>query len=440
MPDELKTLNENLIKHQEMMKKNLVDLQTEINGKFEALSSEEKSKHEAIVADMTKNMDKIQEIATRLESEEKARKDIEIAVARTPEIVDGKRVIIDTPEMKKLFRKAVVTEAMTSQSMEDKEATMIELAKHYMPHLSADDIVAHVKAMYVGSDPDGGYLCPAELSAKIIERMFESSDVRAIASVMSTMKESIKFPIDDGELDAGWVEELSTRTETSTPEIGVLEIPTHEIYAYPSLTSKVVQDASMNLEAWIARKVGDKFARVSNNAFVNGTGAGQPKGFLAYDAWADKDTYERNKLATISTTGATIASDDLLDLQALLPEFFMKNASFAMNRRIFFDIAKLKGTDGHYLLDPKLLFDGTKRPQFLGSQVAFMQDMIKTQTSGGKAIVYGDFREGYQIVDRLGINLIRDNLTKKGWLRLYFTMRLGGAVMNSDALKVLKIK
>lgn len=441
MPEEIKRLEENLSKYQEAFKKNLEVLQKEASDKFESLSADDKAKHEKIASDMEKNLIKIQEISEKLESESKARKELELALSRMPERIDGKKEIVGDPELKQLFLNAVKTQAQIPQSQEHKEATMLELMKNFLPHIPEDQARAHVKAMYVGSDPDGGYLCPVELTSKIVTRMFETSPVRGIASTMNTIREGVKIPLDDGDLGAGWVNELSTRAETDTPQISEVEIPTHEMYAYPKLSLKFIEDATSNIEQWIARKVGDKFGRVSNTAFVTGNGIDKPKGFLAYDAWADADTYERGKLCTIETAGANITAEDLLDLQAYLKEGYIPRARWAMARRIFIDICKLRTAEdeGDFLINPRLLFEGAV-PQILGSGVTFMEDMPKTQASAGKAVVYGSFSDGYQIVDRLGISLIRDNITSKGWLKLYFRARVGGAVIDFDALKVLKIQ
>ena len=76
----------------------------------------------------------------------------------------------------------------------------------------------------------------------------------------------------------------------------------------------------------------------------------------------------------------------------------------------------------------------------LGDPVVEMPDMPDTQTAGTKVIVYGDMREGYQIVDRLGLTVIRDEITTKGAVKFWFRKRTGGDVLQPEALKVLKIK
>jgi HK97 family phage major capsid protein len=58
--------------------------------------------------------------------------------------------------------------------------------------------------------------------------------------------------------------------------------------------------------------------------------------------------------------------------------------------------------------------------------------------SGSFSIVFGNFKMGYLIVDRIGTRVIRDPFSNKPYIGFYTTKRLGGTVTNSEALKVLK--
>ena len=53
-----------------------------------------------------------------------------------------------------------------------------------------------------------------------------------------------------------------------------------------------------------------------------------------------------------------------------------------------------------------------------------------------KSIIFGDFSY-YQIVDRIGIRILRDPFTSKPYIRFYTTKRVGGDVVNPDAFKGL---
>jgi HK97 family phage major capsid protein len=57
---------------------------------------------------------------------------------------------------------------------------------------------------------------------------------------------------------------------------------------------------------------------------------------------------------------------------------------------------------------------------------------------GASAIALGDFRAGYKIVDRNQISIMRDPYTDKPFVKFYAVKRVGGDVVNPDAIKIAK--
>ena len=66
-----------------------------------------------------------------------------------------------------------------------------------------------------------------------------------------------------------------------------------------------------------------------------------------------------------------------------------------------------------------------------------MQD-LPAIAAGSLSIAFGDFNAGYQIVDRQGIRILRDSFTAKPYVKFYTTKRVGGDVVNFEAIKLLK--
>ena len=442
MPEEIKNIQNQMNEVKELIIQKTTELQNEGKTTKEQ-SAQTKAKIEKMTSDLDVTLGKFEELASKLKEEEKARKDLELAFAKRNErVADGEKAkIIGDAELKNVFRNVMLSSDKIPVNSEIREKTMMEVAEAYLPHLPKDELKAHVKSMMVGSNQDGGYWCPVEMMSKIIERMYETSPMRTIANVVSTLRERVVFPTDDDAMGFAWAGELDKRNKTATPKIGEIEIPTHEGYAYVDLTLQVLEDSTQNLESWLARKAGRRFGRGENHSFINGNGVKKPEGILSYSEWATPGAYEAGKLETRQTAGSgAISADDLIDLQAMLMDDFIPGASWVMARQIFAEICKLKATgSGEYLINPRLLFEGYT-PKILGSQVVFMQDMPKTLTTNAKAVGYGDFKEGYTIVDRLGISMIKDVVTNPGFVHLYFRKRVGGKVVNFDAIKLLKIK
>lgn len=298
------------------------------------------------------------------------------------------------------------------------------------------------KTMSVGSDPNGGYLVTPDTSGRIISKIFETSNVRAIASVQAIGTDALEGRVDRDEADCGWVGEQQARPATGTPEIGKWRIPVHEMYAMPEATVKLLEDASINVEAWLATKVAEKFTRTENSAFVNGNGTNKPKGFLSYTTAATPDSTRAWQVMEHIATGtsggfgtAPNGTEKLVDLVHALKAAYRNNARFVLNRRTLGEVRKLKDADGNFLWLPSMTESTPSK--LLGYDYSELEDMPDI-AANTLSIGFGDFREGYQIVDRLGIRVIRDELTNKPFIRFYTVRRVGGDVVNFDAIKFLK--
>lgn len=295
-----------------------------------------------------------------------------------------------------------------------------------------------IKAMSTDVNPDGGYLVRPELSQTIVSRIFETSPLRQVANVERTSAKSIDILIDDNEAAASWVGEGASVGETDTPELGQKVIAAHTIKADPRMTTEMIEDAYLDVEAWLSGKVADKFARKQNTAFVNGTGVNQPRGFLTYTAQAVSGTYERGKINQVNMgSAAALNADGLIEVQNALKEGYQAGAVWGMKRTTFGAALQLKGAD-NYFFSPVLLANGQATMQLLGKPVIFMDDMPAV-AANALSVVYADFSVAYTIVDRVGLQVLRDPYTNKGFVTYYTTQRVGGDVTNFDGIAIGKV-
>ena len=204
------------------------------------------------------------------------------------------------------------------------------------------------------------------------------------------------------------------------------------------MTTEMIEDAYLDVEGWLAGKVADKFARTQNTAFVSGTGVGQPRGFLTYAAWSAAGVYERDKIEQVNMgSAAALNADGLIELQNALKEGYQGNAVFGMKRTTFGAALQLKGSD-NYFFSPVLLANGQATIQLLGKPVVFMDDMPAVGANA-LSVVYADFSMAYTILDRVGLQVLRDPFTNKGFVTYYTTQRVGGDVTSFDAIKIGKV-
>jgi len=279
-------------------------------------------------------------------------------------------------------------------------------------------------------------LVPEETSSEIVKKVYESSPIRQLASVQVIGTSSLEILLDLGEAGSGWVGETETRAETDTPQWNEIEIPVHELYAKPRATQKLLDDAAINVEAWLAGKVAEKFSRDEATAFISGNGTKKPKGITAYASGTGFGQVER--ATAVDDTTFSGNGDDLIATQALLKEPYQNNASWLMNRLIVAELRKIKSTlSGEYMWQPGLAQG--QPAQLLGKPVYFASDLPSTIVASTDTIIYGDFKQGYQVVDRVGIRVLRDPFSSKPYVEFYTTKRVGGGVKNFEALKVLRM-
>ncbi len=310
---------------------------------------------------------------------------------------------------------------------------------NYLRKNNAGSSIEEVKSLSVGSDPDGGYAVTPDMSGRISSLVFETSPLRQVANVATIGTDALEGFNDLTDATSGWVGETEGRTETGAPKIGEWRIPVHEQYAEPRATQKLLDDAMFDVEGYLAGKIADKLARMENSAFVNGDGIRKPRGILTYDAGvpsAEKfDVIEQLNSGADGAFASTDAGDALINLVYSLKSPYRDNAVFMMNRDTLAEVRKLKDANGNYLWQPD--FQQKEGGTLLGFKVIEAEDMPAIG-SDSLSIAFGDFNAGYQIVDRQGLNILRDSFTAKPYVKFYTTKRVGGDVVNFEAIKLMK--
>lgn len=300
-----------------------------------------------------------------------------------------------------------------------------------------------VKAMTSGSDNEGGYLVTPDTSGKIVTRLFDTSYVRGVASSVTIGTDELEGIYDTDEATSGgWVSETGTRAATAAPTLGKYKIPVNEVFAMPEATQKLLDDANIDVEAWLAGKIADKLTRVENAAFVNGTGVGQPRGFTTYTTVATADATRPWGQLEMKVTGvngdfaASSPGDILFDLIAAFKQGYLPGCRWATKREVIAKIRKFKeATTNAYMWQPGL--QAGQPDRLLGYPITMMEDM-PALSANSLSLAFGDFAMAYQIVDRQGFRVLRDPFTNKPYVRFYTTRRTGGQVVQFEALKFIQ--
>lgn len=293
------------------------------------------------------------------------------------------------------------------------------------------------KAFNLTTSADGGYAIPLELDNEIIGLVRNVSPIRQVATVRQVGGATYKKLVNLGGAASGWVDEDDARTMTNTPTFASLTPYMGEIYANPAATQQMLDDVFFNAEQFLTEEVSQTFAAAEGVAFLTGDGSKKPKGILNYTSVTTADASRTfGQLQHKVTAGATaITGDELIDLVYLLKQGYRTGAVWMMNSATMGAVRKLKDTQGQYHWAPGLA--AGQPSQLLGYPVYENNDMADIATTA-VAVMFGNFKLGYMVCDRMGTQVLRDPFTNKPYVHFYTTKRVGGMLMDSNAIKLLK--
>jgi HK97 family phage major capsid protein len=298
-----------------------------------------------------------------------------------------------------------------------------------------------LKSLSLGVAADGGFALPRPIDAEIARRLVKLSPVRSVANVVQTSTSGFRRLISIGGTASGWASETGARIETNSPKLAEIVPPLGELYANPSATQQMLDDGAFDVGTWLASEIATEFARAEGAAFINGTGTNQPRGFLTGPTAATNDAVRAfgslQFIASGNATGFDTAPESkLIDLVFAMKAGLRQGAVWMMNSATLAAVRKFKSADGSFLWQAGII-DG-QPSRLLGYPVIEAEDMPDIG-AGNFPIAFGNFKAGYLIAERTATTILRDPYTNKPYVQFYATRRVGGQVLDSDAIKLLRI-
>jgi HK97 family phage major capsid protein len=293
------------------------------------------------------------------------------------------------------------------------------------------------KALSTAVAADGGFLVAPQMAETIQGVLFASASIRSVASVVNVDSVAYDVLVDRTEAGAGWATEVAAAAETSTPMIDRITIPLHELSALPKASQRLLDDTAFDIESWLATRIAEKFARAEATAFVSGNGVDKPRGFLDYPKVANASwTWGNVGFILSGNASALTSTDPLVDMVYALGADYRAGATFVMNSKTTGVIRKLKDADGRYLWSDG--FAAGEPARLLGYPVLVAEDMPDI-AAGAHPIAFGNFARGYTIAERPDLRVLRDPFSAKPHVLFYASKRVGGAVSDFAAIKLLRI-
>ena len=298
-----------------------------------------------------------------------------------------------------------------------------------------------VKSLTIGTPSAGGVAVPNEIDTVIDDTLKTISPIRQIASVVQIGSAHYRKLIAVGGVASGWASETGARPDTATPTFTEIVPPMGELFANPSASQAMLDDAMFDVETWLANEIAVEFARNEGVAFVTGTGVGQPLGFLSYPTTSDIDGIRPFGTLQYLATGVdggfptTNPQDRIIDLVHSLRPPYRQGAVFVMNSTTIARIRKFKDNVGNFLLQPGL---SAEQPATLLGYPVVDAEAMPDVAVGSLSMAFGNFRAGYIVTERNTTGILRDPFSNKPYVSFYAVRRVGGAVVNSEAIKLMK--
>ncbi|WP_294538731.1 phage major capsid protein [uncultured Rhodoblastus sp.] len=306
------------------------------------------------------------------------------------------------------------------------------------------ETVPELKALSSNSEADGGFTVLPAVERQLISLALLISPIRAYAGVQAISTGSYKQPVNKRGTTAGWVGETDPRAQTAASQLAEIEIVPGEIYAQPAVTQQMLDDSFIDIEQWVASEASTIFAQKEGAAFISGDGSKKPKGFLTSSivadaswAWGSIGYFATGASGDFTAVSATPGAgpDVFFDVIYGLKPQYRANARWAFNRRVQARLRKFKNSYGEYLWQPSLVAGAPAT--FAGYEIIDAEDMPDL-AANSYSVIFADWKSFYRIVDRIGIRVLRDPFSSKPYVLFYTTKRVGGAVVNYEAAKILK--
>jgi HK97 family phage major capsid protein len=300
-----------------------------------------------------------------------------------------------------------------------------------------------------GGDSAGGYAIPEIIATDILANLIDISPVRQVARVVTAGSPDYKQLVDVRGATTGWVGEKGTRSETDTPALEEVAPTFGTLYARPTATEESLNDIFFDVGAWLTESITEEMGKAEGVAFISGDGTNKPTGFLAGVPVSTGDasrafgtlqyvaTGNASGFGSLALTSPTnFPADVFIDTAYSLKAGYRQNSVWMMNKNTLAEVRKLKDSEGNYIWRPGL--DAGAPSTILGYNVVEAEDMPGLGVNAFP-VAFGDFGAGYLIVDLVGMRVtIDDNITAPGYIKWYVRRRLGGKVLKSEAIKLIK--
>lgn len=205
-------------------------------------------------------------------------------------------------EMNRPVNTPIVTKPVSDKQMPEKKGRAADVYKAAMLDTLRSGFKRVSNVLQEGVDTDGGYLVPEEYDNRLIDVLGEENIMRDLSTVITTSGEH-KINIAATKPAASWIEE-GGQLSFGDATFDQILLDSHKLHVAIKVTEELLYDNAFGLENYIIDQFGKALANAEEDAFLNGTGVGQPLGLFAKTGGG----------TTAETLTAALKADDILNL------------------------------------------------------------------------------------------------------------------------------
>lgn len=324
-------------------------------------------------------------------------------------------------ELNRPVNTPIVTKPVSDKQISNKTGRASDAYKNGMLTALRTNFRQVSDILQEGVDADGGYLVPEEYDSRLIDTLEEENIMRKLGRVITTSGEH-KINIAATKPAAAWIEEGGALTFGDATFSQIL-LDAHKFHVAIKVTEELLYDNAFGLENYIIDQFGKALANAEEDAFLNGTGVGQPLGLFAKTGGG----------TTAETLTGALKADDILNLIYALKRPYRKNASFIINDKNLAVIRKLKDNNGAYMWQPS--YQAGEPDKILG------YDIHTSAYAPEDAIAFGDYSY-YNIGDRgtRSFKQLAELFAGNGMIGYVAKERVDGKLILPEAVQILRLK
>ena len=260
------------------------------------------------------------------------------------------------------------------------------------------------RALQMDEDETGGFLVASEQFVnKLIQAVDDEVFIRGFATTIPCESaHGLGVPtLETDASDAEWTTEIAEPTEDDALKFGKREMLPHPLVKLITVSEKLLRTSTLDVEGFIRARMAYKFGAAQENAFMIGTGSGQPLGLFV----ASADGIPTTRDVSTDNSATALTADGLINCLYSLKPQYLKNARWLFHRDAIKSIRKIKDvTSGEYIWQPGLAAD--KQPSILDRPYTISEYVPNTFTASKYVGMVGDY-SFYWIADALDMRIQR---------------------------------